>query len=162
MRITAAAVLAATTLPALLTGCHTVEDVRKSPVVWTASYGVPFDIMANCLAAQAARDFDVTPQLYQSQQRAIVTLGAKGTYSLVAEYQVRQISPAAIEVTWRTVSGIASSDAARARADRCAREAMASMPPPAPAPAPLPATTAAPAWAPEPMATPPGAPTPGR
>lgn len=144
MRFTVLGVLATS----VLVGCNTVDDIRQAPIAWTATYAGNFDSMANCLAGQAARDFDVTPQIYQSEQRAMVTLGAKGTYSLVAEYQVRQIAPQQVEVTWRTVSGIASSQAARARADRCARDTLASMPRPAPVytttgPAP------APVWAPE-------------
>jgi hypothetical protein len=126
-----------------LAGCHSVDDVRSSPVQWTATYPVAFDVMANCLAGQTARDFDVTPQLYQSERRANVILGAKGTYSLVAEYQVRQTTASDSEVTWRTVSGLANSTIAQNRANRCARTAMAVSPRPA-----GPATPQSPAWAP--------------
>lgn len=130
-----------------LAGCNTVEDVRNQPAQWTETYAVAFDVMANCLAAQSARDFDVTPQLYQSERRANVTLGAKGTYSLVAEYQVRQATASGTEVTWRTASGLANSEIARNRANRCARSAMAATPRPgAPSTAALPPQS--PVWAP--------------
>jgi hypothetical protein len=129
----------------VLAGCHTVDDVRQQPVEWSATYAVAFDAMANCLAVQSARDFDVTPQLYQSQRRAIVTLGVKGSYSLLAEYQVRQVSDGETEVNWRTVSSLASTPLARDRANRCARVAMADVP----RPAPPSATPQPPAWAPQ-------------
>ena len=130
-----------------LAGCHTVDDVRSQPVQWTATYAVSFDAMANCLAAQSARDFDVTPQLYQSERRADVTLGIKGGYSLLGEYQVRQTTASDSEVKWRSVSSLASTELARNRANRCARSAMAAMPPPT-VPTTEPRPPQSPAWLP--------------
>ncbi len=106
----------------LLAGCYSVDDVRKQPTKWTATYPVAFDHMANCLAAQMAGDYRVTPQIYQREQRAVLTLGS--THQVIAEFQIRQSGNGSI-VEWRDMPSVfdARSPAARERADRCGRGA---------------------------------------
>lgn len=109
-----------------LAGCHTLEDVRQGPVVWEATYNARFDAMANCLSGFYASEFSVVPQLYQGEQRANVVIVVPPSYSVLAEFQIRQIDPTRVEVSWRHAAARAGSTAsphrtARERAERCAR-----------------------------------------
>lgn len=114
-----------------LAGCTTADELRAKPVAWTATYPVAFDAMANCIALRMVEDagmarFTVTPQLYQREQRALVTGSSDGWF--VIEYSVRQVSERDSEVSLRSAfvnSGLSGSGLARSRAvaDRCATAA---------------------------------------
>lgn len=110
---------------AALAGCSSVEDVRQQPVAWSASYAVPFDTMANCLATQWLGNYRVVPSVYARERRADVTIAAS---SVIAEYQIEQTVGDTAEVKWRhmysTPSALRPVDRlARERADRCAAAA---------------------------------------
>lgn len=111
----------------LIAGCTTVDDLRARPVSWTAVYPVNFDTMANCLAVHMAENYNVTPQLYQRDRRAVLTGSVKGGWSMVAEYSVRQISDTESEVSFRRRESVFNNESgnahARERADRCAKGA---------------------------------------
>lgn len=101
-------------------GCYSIEEVRQQPVAWTATYPVPFDTMANCLAAQWIGNYRVAPAIYP--RRADVTIAAS---SVIAEYQIVQISDVSSEVRWHHMHSTPGSlrevdRTARERADRCA------------------------------------------
>ena len=103
----------------LLGACQTVHELRQQPTGWEATYPVPFDTMANCLAAQWARDWSVVPQINQREQRAVVTVGLRSAN--IGEYDVRQSSPTGSSVTWRQAFQYKLDS--RDVADRCARSA---------------------------------------
>jgi hypothetical protein len=81
--------------------CTSAADVRQEPIRWTASYSVPFDTMANCVAEQMAQGWQATPQIYQRDGFAKVTLSDKGAPSTVAEFAVRGQGDAGSLVEWR-------------------------------------------------------------
>lgn len=85
---------------ALLAGCYSIEDVREQPVAWSWAYHVPYDTMANCLAAEWAQDYSVVPQIYNRERRAVVTLAYPAGNAVIAEYQVQQ-TDTETTVTWR-------------------------------------------------------------
>ena len=100
----------------LLGACQTVHEVGQRSAVWEATYPMPFEAMANCLAGQWARGWKVVPQIDQKEQRAVVMIGV---YSgVVAEYEVRQSSPTGSRVAWRQAYQYPLDS--RELADRCA------------------------------------------
>lgn len=104
--------------------CTTVDELRQQPILWTAIYPARFDVLANCLAVRMAQDFDVTPQFYLPERRAVLTAASKGGGRMSAEYSVRQISDVDSEVTFRRQPSAFNNESltneARALADRCA------------------------------------------
>lgn len=122
MRFPATGLLASLALSA----CYNIDDVRQSPVVWTETYAVAFDTMANCLAVESGREYAVVPQLYQREQRANVTLTVPSGAAIIAEFQIKQISGTSSQVSWQRVGGTAGvyrpiDREARERADKCAK-----------------------------------------
>jgi hypothetical protein len=110
-------------------GCTTTDELRTRPFAWTATYPTAFDAMANCLAVHMAEYVNVTPQLYQREKRAVLTGSVKGGWSMIIEYDVRQISNADTEVRFRQRDPVFNSESnkatAREIADRCATDANA-------------------------------------
>lgn len=105
-----------------LGGCYSVDDLKERPLAWSASYSVPFDNMANCLAVRSADAYIATPQLYQREERAAVLLSMAGLYGpvIVGEYDIRTTSPSTIALSYRQrPSLIGDTKPARERADRC-------------------------------------------
>lgn len=107
-------------------GCYNIDDVRQSPVVWTETYAVAFDTMANCLAVEYGREYSVVPQLYQREKRANVTLTMPSGSAVIAEFQIKQTSETASLVSWQRVGGTAGvyrpiDRESRERADKCAK-----------------------------------------
>src|SRR5215468_11170802 len=84
-----------------VTACTTLDEVRQEPIRWKATYLVPFDTLANCLAARSAQYWSATPQIYPRQGIAYVTLVDKGAPSVVAEFVVRQQPDGSSLVEWR-------------------------------------------------------------
>jgi hypothetical protein len=91
------AVLAILSLPA----CTSLDDVRQQPARWFAYSPVPFDTMANCIAARMAQWWAVTPQIYSRQDVAYVTLADNRAPSIVAEFTIRQQSGGMSFIEWR-------------------------------------------------------------
>lgn len=111
---------------AVLTGCYSLDDIRQGPVVWTATFDGQFDAMANCLAGLYGREYSVVPQLYQREQRANLALAMPQGAAMIAEFQINQIAPATVEVSWRHIGSPAGGARpvdrlSRERAERCAR-----------------------------------------
>ncbi len=108
-------------------GCYSVDDVRKQPVSWTATYSAPYNTVANCLAAQYAGELSVLPQDYPAEKRANVILTNPSARGAEAEFEIKQVNPTTTEVTWRRMGslfGDASNDRrSRERADRCGKAA---------------------------------------
>ena len=106
--------------------CTSLEDVRQQPFSWFSYYPVPFDNLANCLAARSAQLWTVTPQIQERQGIAYVTLGEKGGSSVVAEYVVWRQADGSSLVGWRRRKIIADviglQSTSREAADRCGRE----------------------------------------
>lgn len=112
----------------LTTGCYNIDDVRQSPVVWTETYGVAFDTMANCLAVVYGREYSVVPQLYQREKRANVTLTVPAGSAVIAEFQIRQTTDTLSTVSWQRIGGTPGifrplDRESRERADKCATPA---------------------------------------
>ena len=110
----------------MVTACAaSLDDVRAEPVRWAAAYGVPFDTMANCLAARSVQVWSVAPQIYPGQGIAYVTLASKEVTTIMAEYTVRRQADGGSQVEWRRKKLVADlgglETTARETADRCAR-----------------------------------------
>lgn len=112
-----------------MAGCYTVDDVRKRPIVWTATYsGTQWDTVANCLSGAYARDWIVTPQFFQRERRAAIILGYPGGYAILGEFEVSQTSDPTTQVTWKFIGSGAGANRdidqqARERANKCATPA---------------------------------------
>lgn len=110
---------------AAVAACTTVDELRQQPISWTAVYPARFDVLANCLAVRMAQDFDVTPQFYLPERRAVLTVATKGGARMTAEYSVRQFADADSEVTFRRQPSVFNNEPeiqkARELADRCAK-----------------------------------------
>ena len=107
-------------LPLLLVaGCQTGDPVERLPALWEAGYPVPYRAIADCLAAQAAREWRVVAEPRPRDERTTLRLAALGGGPVVAEYQAWQIAPGHSIVTWRRALGFALDS--RATADGCAR-----------------------------------------
>lgn len=109
-----------------LTGCYDIDDVRRSPIVWTETYSVAFDTMANCLAVEYGREYSVVPQLYQREKRANVTLTMPSGSAVISEFQIRQTTDTLSSVSWQRIGGTPGiyrpvDRESRERADKCAR-----------------------------------------
>ena len=96
---------------------------RPKPAIWAAGYGVPFDIMANCLATRSAGAYTTTPQISPQDGVASVTYAFRNSPQIVAEYLVRRTAGSGSEVSWRRPGGGDKFDwldvEARTRADSC-------------------------------------------
>jgi hypothetical protein len=105
-------------------GCfsHSVEDLRQRAPQWTARYSVPYDTMANCLAAEWASGVNVSvlPQFYSREQRAAITIIIIPAGIPAGDYQIRTNADSTIEVEWRYFSQ-ATHPIYRERADRCGK-----------------------------------------
>ena len=99
----------------------TIDEVRSEPVRWTAHYDVPFDTMANCLAARTAEEWRSTPQIYPRDGKAYVTASQLNT--IVAEFVIKKDGDGASTVEWRRRKVIADlgglEATARKNADKC-------------------------------------------
>jgi hypothetical protein len=62
---------------------------------------MPFETMTNCLAAQLAQWWAVTPLIYPREGVAYVTLADKRAPSIVAEFVVRRQNDGSSLVEWR-------------------------------------------------------------
>lgn len=109
----------------VLAGCYSVEDVRRSPVIWQATYSAQFDELATCIAEHSLGGATVTPLIRQKQKLATVTISA--SYSVAHEYSIREVSDGTSEVTWRNAFNYSPSVPAaresRGIADRCGKSA---------------------------------------
>lgn len=85
----------------LLAGCGaSLDQVRAEPVRLTVPTPVAYDTMANCLAARSSQVYAVTPLVFPREGKATVTLAAKTTDSIQAEYSVRRAGDGSV-VEWR-------------------------------------------------------------
>ncbi|MCX7366801.1 MAG: hypothetical protein NTV97_33995 [Alphaproteobacteria bacterium] len=102
-----------------------IDDVRAEPVRWSNTYRVPFDTMANCLAARSIQDWSVAPQVYPREGVAYVTVAAKDSNTIMAEYVVRRQADGGSLVEWRRRKLLADlgglETGSREAADGCAR-----------------------------------------
>jgi hypothetical protein len=93
------------------------------PPVWSATYDVPFDAMANCLSAKPSGDFTVSkPEFFQDGVSRIAYRPAK-TPQAESAYTLRRTA-SGTQVIWRRPGAVGGLDwldtEARSRADRCA------------------------------------------
>jgi hypothetical protein len=104
---------------ALLAGCHTVDQMRQRPPLWTATYAVPFYTMANCIALTFAGSGSVVePHLYSGERRATVTVAGGTTGVILYDYRITTNADATIDVEYRTWTTDRAAFG-RERADRC-------------------------------------------
>jgi hypothetical protein len=104
--------------------CTSLDDVRRQPIRWTATYLMPFDTLAGCIAARLSQFWATTPQIYPRQGIAYVTLADKTLPSIVAEFVVRRQSDDSSLVEWQRRPLFADLGSleprSREAADRCA------------------------------------------
>jgi hypothetical protein len=111
-------------LCACATGCQSPGQLSQDAPAWTATYQVPYDVFANCIAESEKQPWKtVTPAIDSRDRRATVTVTA-ATGSALGTYDIRQVSARAIDVSYRSIYGGPGSGAggdALDKANRCAR-----------------------------------------
>ena len=114
-----AAVVAA--LP-LLAACESPGQLSQRPAAWTATYRVPYDVFAECIAQHERLPWTrVTPSIDSSTRRATVSV-ATATGSALGFYDIRSVAGGAIEVSYSSIYGGPGSTAggdALDKANRC-------------------------------------------
>ena len=105
-----------------VTACQGPAGLAQKTPTWTAAYGVPYDVLANCIAERERGPLvTVTPAIYSEQRRATVSVTTP-TGSALGVYEIRQISSGGTEVTYRSIYGGPNTDAgggAFEKARRC-------------------------------------------
>ena len=105
-----------------LTACQSPAGLAQNAPAWTATYQVPYDIMANCLVERERSPLvTVTPSIYPGERRATVAVTAP-TGAALGVYDIRQISGGDTEVAYRSIYGGPGSGAggdALEKATRC-------------------------------------------
>lgn len=98
---------------------------QPDPPLWSASYNVPYAVMANCLAAQPVGGFTGVVRLQPEAGAATVTLTLSDGTQMAINYIIRRTGSGASVVDWRrnlTVGGWEPIDSeAHARADACGK-----------------------------------------
>ena len=110
----------------VLAGCTiSQEEVRAEPVRFTMTVTASFDTLATCVAGRSAHDYVVTPQIYQSEGVAYVTLAAKSAPTVQSEYFIRRSGTNTSTVEWRRRKLIAgqggSEEQARENIEACSK-----------------------------------------
>jgi len=105
-----------------LAACQSPAQLSQSAPTWTATYQVPYDVMASCLVARETLPWTkATPVIDSRDRRATVTVTA-ATGSALGIYDIRQVSSRAIDVSYRSIYGGPGSTAggdALDKANRC-------------------------------------------
>jgi hypothetical protein len=109
-------------LVAALAACQSPGELAQKPPTWSAAYQVPWERMANCIVAGSQGPLiTVTPTFMSGRAQVVVT---NPTGAVVGTFDIRQMSPGASEVSYRSIYGGPGSGAggdAKDMADRCAR-----------------------------------------
>jgi hypothetical protein len=105
-----------------LAACQSPAQLAQGAPTWTATYQVPYDVMASCLVARETLPWTkVTPVIDSPNRRATVTVTA-ATGSALGIYDIRQVSGRTIDVSYRSIYGGPGSTAggdALDKANRC-------------------------------------------
>ncbi len=105
-----------------LAACQSPGQLAQQPPTWSAAYQVPWETMANCIVARSQRPLvTVTPTFSPGRAQVVVTNPAG---AVLGSFDIRQMSGASTEVSYRSIYGGPDSGAggdARDIADRCAR-----------------------------------------
>jgi hypothetical protein len=106
----------------VLAACQSPAELSQKAPAWTATYRVPYDVMANCLVEREKLPWTkVTPAIDSRDRRATVTVTA-ATGSALGIYDIRQVSGQTIDVSYRSIYGGPGSTAggdALDKANRC-------------------------------------------
>jgi hypothetical protein len=109
-----------------MTACQSPAGLAQKAPTWTAVYGVPYDVLANCIAERERGPLvAVTPAIYAPERRATVSVTTP-TGSALGVYEIHQISSGGTEVAYRSIYGGPSTDAgggAFEKARRCGNAA---------------------------------------
>jgi hypothetical protein len=101
--------------------CQSPGGLAEKPPTWTASYGVPFDVLTNCIVEQERGPLvTVTPRFYAQERRATISVTTP-TGSVVGVYDIRTVS-GGTQVSYRSIFGGPTTDAgggAYEKARRC-------------------------------------------
>jgi hypothetical protein len=96
---------------------------KPKPPIWTADYGVPFDIMAGCLAAQPGDAFTASSQISTKAGTATVSFLPRNAPQAESAYTVRRTGSGTSQVSWQRLGNVGGLDwldiEARNRANRC-------------------------------------------
>jgi hypothetical protein len=98
---------------------------QPDPPLWSATYNVPYTVMANCLAAQTVGGFTGVARIQPETGTATVTLTLSDGTQMAINYIIRRTGSGTSVVEWRrvlTVGGWEPIDSeAHARADTCGK-----------------------------------------
>lgn len=110
----------------LAAGCTSLEDVRARPASWQQRFPGSYESLTNCMAAQYAGVLTVLPQFNSSEKRSNIIVTYPAAQSVMAEFDLRQVAPKEVEITFRQRYSVLGQEAgareARERADRCAKD----------------------------------------
>ncbi|MFO1079411.1 MAG: hypothetical protein U1E23_02115 [Reyranellaceae bacterium] len=113
---------AATAAFALLAACDSPGQLAQKPAAWTATYRVPYDVFAECIAQHERLPWTkVTPSIDSSTRRATVSVAA-ATGSALGFYDIRSAGNGTIDVSYSSIYGGPGSTAggdALDKANRC-------------------------------------------
>jgi hypothetical protein len=108
-------------LCAMAAACQSPSGLAEKTPTWTAVYGVPYDVLTNCLVERERGGLTtVTPAFYAQERRATISVTTP-TGSALGVYEIRQIS-GGTEVAYRSIYGGPTTDAgggAFEKAKRC-------------------------------------------
>ena len=91
--------------------CQSPAGLTQKAPTWTAAFGVPYDVLTNCIVERERGPLvTVTPTFYAQERRATVAVTTP-TGSAVGVYEIRQISGRGTEVAYRSIFGGPSTDA---------------------------------------------------
>jgi hypothetical protein len=93
-----------TILP-VLTACQSPAELSQRAPAWTATYQVPYDVMANCLVERSKLPWvKVSQATHPPERRATVTVTAL-TGAALGIFDIRQVSSQAIDVSYHSIYG---------------------------------------------------------
>lgn len=87
---------------AALMACASADDIRQRPVVWSATYPAPFDLMANCVAVESTSFAKAaTPLINARAKRAEVLVYGSPYGNMLAQFDLRETGDGSTAVEYR-------------------------------------------------------------
>src|SRR5262245_3806954 len=103
--------------------CSTAPTEPK-PAVWSANYALPYDFMANCLAARPPMSYAASPPAFTGDGVAIVSIAPVNAPPINAHNVVRRMPGNTSQVSWRRPDHVGGLDwldnETRMKANGCA------------------------------------------
>lgn len=112
---------------AVLLACASPDDMRQRPVVWSATYPAPYDLMANCVAVESTSFAKAATPLINARSKSAEVLVYGSPYgNTLAQFEFREAPDGASVAEYRDffARGRLSADNAADRLlRRCSRSA---------------------------------------